>query len=99
MWRIDMDLARSIESREDSIISARSSRQSGVDDSTGKGLGAEAYVEDHLLTPYLPAGFRCAKGNIVSTEARGEQSPPIDRVIYDSAAGAPLLLDSVHSVL
>lgn len=94
-----MDLARSIEAREQSLISLLSSKREGIDDATGKGNSTELLVEAELIRPYLPPGFHCTKGAVVCADEPSHQSPAIDRLIYDSARGAPLVLDPAHSIL
>jgi hypothetical protein len=69
-----------------------------VDDSTGKGLATERLVEDRLLLPYLPPGFKCVKGEVVQTGSN-VASPPIDRIVYSERACPPLLVDETHSVV
>ena len=93
-----MNLAESIEHRENSIISRLRALQAGVDDATGKGSATEDYLEEEILHPYLPAGFKVAKGAVVSTDAPTVQSPAIDRVVYHTGFGAPLVLEPAHSI-
>jgi len=57
-----MSLDESVASREAAIINELQSKQSGIDDKTGKGAAAESLVEDKLLKPYLLPGFSCVKG-------------------------------------
>jgi hypothetical protein len=70
----------------------------GIDNTTGKGDAAEALVEKELLLPFLPFGFSCNKGSVVSLDAPDQQSPAIDRVIYDPGAAPPLLFRKEHSI-
>jgi hypothetical protein len=72
--------------------------QAGIDDRTGKGLATERIVEELLLRPFLPLGFDCGKGSVVSADSPTEQSPAIDRVVFDKRAGAPLVYNPDHSV-
>ncbi len=58
----------------------------------------ENLVQQHLLLPYLPAGFECLKGSVATSEAPNQQSPAIDRVVYQPAVAPPILYDEAHSV-
>jgi hypothetical protein len=55
-------------------------------------------VERELLIPFLPPGFECGKGSVVTAEAPGHQSGAIDRVVFDRSSSAPLLHDEAHSI-
>lgn len=55
-------------------------------------------MEEELLRPFLPPGFACGKGSVVCADRPAEQSPAIDRVIFDRAVAAPLIYDKAHSV-
>lgn len=93
-----MTLKDSMEDREKSIISALRSKQSGIDDRTGKGNATERIVQAQLLEPFLPPRFRCIKGAVVTSQKPQEQSKAIDRVIYDLTACSPLVHDEDHSI-
>lgn len=93
-----MSLEDSIHSTEDSLIQLLQAKRSGIDDRTGKGNATERVVEEHLLVPHLPPGFRVCKGAVVEASDPGKQSLAIDRVIYDHAAASPLLYDEAHSI-
>jgi hypothetical protein len=94
-----MSLEESVARREAAIINDLQSKQSGIDDKTGKGAAAESIVEGQLLKPYLLPGFGCVKGAIVDGAAPSEQSQAIDRIIYDSTVGAPIVFDEAHSII
>jgi hypothetical protein len=93
-----MSLAQAIKDNEDSLIKLLNAKRSGIDDRTGKGAATERIVNEHLLIPYLPPGFRSTKGAVVEAAKPNDQSPAIDRVIYESTAASPLLYDDAHSI-
>ena len=94
-----MSLEESMARREASIINDLQSRQSGINDKTGKGSATERIVEEQLLKPYLLPGFVAVKGAVVDGAEPGRQSAAIDRIIYDSTVGTPLVRDEAHSIL
>jgi hypothetical protein len=67
-------------------------------DATGKGAITERIVEERLINPFLPPHFRCSKGAVSSADAPDEQSPAIDRIVYDPARSPPLVFDGEHSL-
>jgi len=93
-----MSLAEAIKDSEDSLIKLLHAKRSGIDDRTGKGSATERVVEEQLLAPHLPPGFRLCKGAVVDAATPDKQSPAIDRVIYDHSAASPLLYDDAHSI-
>ena len=93
-----MYLEKSIAKREAAIINKLQEKQTAIDDPTGKGLSTEMLIERELLKPFLPPRFACGKGAVVASGVFDEQSPAIDRVIYDTAAATPLIHDETHSI-
>jgi hypothetical protein len=93
-----MKIEESLKQRESSLLSKLLEKQAGIDDRTGKGLATEAVVESELLRSFLPSGFDCGKGSVVSADRPTEQSAAFDRVIFDRSAGMPLLYDQAHSI-
>lgn len=93
-----MSIKGSFLHREASLINKLREIRSGIDDRTGKGAATEAIVEAELLTPFLPLGFECGKGSVVAAEQPDNQSPAIDRVVFDRSSSAPLLHDASHSI-
>lgn len=93
-----MSLETSIDRREKALISTLQEKQSAIHDRTGKGLAAENLIEEALIRPFLPPRFDCTKGAVVTTESPGEQSPAIDRIIFDRTIAFPLIYDSAHSI-
>lgn len=93
-----MSIEQAIANREKTLIHSLLERQEGVDDRTGKGQASERIIEDQLLRPFLPPGFDCGKGAVVTAESPNHQSGAIDRVIFDKAAAPPLLHDEDHSI-
>ena len=93
-----MKIEESLKQREFSLLSKLFEKQAGIDDCTGKGLATEDFIENELLRPFLPPGFHCGKGAVVSVDKPTEQSPAIDRVIFDRTAGVPLIYDQAHSI-
>ena len=87
-----MSLQDSIQSTEEALIELLDAKR-GITDATGKGAATENLVERELLIPYLPIGFRCLKGAVVASGAPDQQSPAIDRVVYEPAVAPPLLFD------
>ena len=92
-----MSLQDSIQSTEEALIKLLDAKR-GITDATGKGAATENLVERELLIPYLPIGFRCLKGAVVASGAPDQQSPAIDRVVYEPAVAPPLLFDEAHSI-
>jgi hypothetical protein len=93
-----MTLEESFAEREQSISAKLREKQFGINDRTGKGMATESIVETELLRPFLPPGFDCGKGAVVSADKPTEQSGAIDRIIFDKRAAAPLVYDPEHSV-
>lgn len=93
-----MKLEESFAHRESSLWSKLKEKQTGIDDRTGKGLATEVVIEDLLLRPFLPPGFLCGKGAIITSDKPEVQSAAIDRVIYDSRISMPLVYDENHSI-
>jgi hypothetical protein len=93
-----VSLRESFIHKEASLISRLREKKSGIDDRTGKGLIAETIVQNELLAPFLPLGFECVKGAVISAEAPDNQSPAFDRVIFDRSSSTPLLYDEAHSI-
>jgi len=93
-----MNLAKSFEHRESSLWAKLKEKQTAIDDRTGKGLATEAVIEELLIRPFLPPGFACGKGAIISSDQPNLQSPAIDRVIFDTRASMPLIYDENHSI-
>jgi len=93
-----MSLKDSLQKTEQAIIKSLQAKQEGIDDRTGKGNETEEIVEHELLLPYLPAGFKCSKGSVVTAAEPNNQSPAIDRVIYDLSSASPLIFGRSHSV-
>ena len=75
------------------------SAKRAIDHRSGKGDEVESIVEDRLLQPYLRPDFRIAKGSVVTSENPSEQSPEMDRIIYDPHDGPPLSHGRARSVL
>lgn len=94
-----MSFADAIKDTEESLIKLLNAKRSGMDDPTGKGSATERLIDEQLLIPHLPPGFRSSKGTVVEAAKPNDQSPAIDRVIYDQSAAAPLLYDEAHSIL
>ena len=94
-----MNLNESALKREESIIRLLESKQSAIDDRTGKGSATEGVVERELLNPYFPPGFECVKGSVLDGSTEGVQSAAIDRVIFDRRVAPPLVYDEAHSIL
>jgi hypothetical protein len=92
-----VSLLDSVQSTEQALIKSLDAKR-GIADATGKGNATENLVEQQLLAPYLPPGFRCLKGSVVASGSPDQQSPPIDRVIYEPGVAPPLLYDEAHSV-
>lgn len=93
-----MNIEESFAQREASLASKLLEKQAGIDDRTGKGAATENVVEDALLRPYLRPGLDCGKGAVICADRPTEQSPAIDRVIFDRTAATPLVYDPAHSV-
>ncbi len=93
-----MEIEESFAQREKSLSSKLLEKQAGIDDPTGKGVATENVVEVALLRPFLPPGFDCGKGAVVCADRPTEQSQAIDRVIFDTTAATPLVIDPAHSV-
>ncbi len=93
-----MSIEESIKEYEEALVKSLLAKRSAIDDRTGKGSATEQMVERELLVPHLTPGLRCSKGAVVSAANPGEQSPAIDRVIYDPSAAPPLLYDEAHSI-
>jgi Domain of unknown function (DUF6602) len=93
-----MSLEVAIENRELTIISEIQAKQAAIDDKTGKGSATEQVIERGLIKPFLPPRFECVKGAVVTSIAPTQQSPAIDRVIFDKAAAPPLMYDPAHSI-
>lgn len=93
-----MSFGASLKDTEDSLIKLLSAKRSGIDDRTGKGSATERIVDEQLLIPYLRPGFKSQKGAVVEAARPDDQSPAIDRVVYDSTAASPLLHDEAHSI-
>jgi hypothetical protein len=93
-----MSLAEAVKETEESLVRLLNSKRSGIDDRTGKGSATERVVDEQLLTPHLPPGFRSSKGAVTEAANPDYQSPAIDRVIYDHSAASPLLYDEAHSI-
>ena len=92
-----VSLPDSIQRTEEALIKLLEAKR-GIADATGKGNATENLVERELLVPYLPIGFRCLKGAVVASGAPDEQSPAIDRVVYEPGVAPPLRYDEAHSV-
>jgi hypothetical protein len=93
-----MSLEEAIKHTEEALIRSLHAKRSAINDRTGKGMATEAIIEHELLASYMPTGFECLKGSVVSASAPDIQSPAIDRVIYDRAAAPPLVYDESHSI-
>jgi hypothetical protein len=93
-----MDLQKSFAERETGLSSKLREKQAAIDDPTGKGNATENVVEEQLLRPFLPPGFDCGKGAIISTDDRTIQSPAIDRIIFARRASTPLVYYPSHSI-
>jgi hypothetical protein len=93
-----MSLQAYIKMAEDAVITALAAKREGIDDRTGKGTATERIVERDLLLPYLPDGFSCRKGAVVTTADPDNQSPAIDRIVYTPAAAPPLVAEEAHSI-
>jgi hypothetical protein len=93
-----MSLAEALKETEESLARLLNAKRSGIDDRTGKGSARERIVDEQLLTPHLPPGFRSSKGAVTEAGKPDYQSPAIDRVIYDHSAASPLLYDEAHSI-
>lgn len=70
-----MSIGESFVRREKKLVEALLEVKTGIDDATGKGSSTEDIIEKELLKPYLPLGFDCGKGAVVSAEAVDSQSP------------------------
>ncbi len=88
----------SLEHREQSIAARLRSSQTGINDPNGKGMDTENVVEEELLRPFLPLGYGCGKGAVVSAEAPTQQSEAIDRIVFDRRAAAPMVYSPAHSI-
>jgi hypothetical protein len=93
-----MNIQESLAQREVSLLSKLREKQAGIDDRTGKGLATELVIEETLLRPFLPPNFDCAKGAVVCADRPTEQSPAIDRVVFDRSVTTPLVYDQAHSI-
>lgn len=93
-----MSIEESIKETEEALIKSLSAKRSAIDDRTGKGSATEMVVDRELLVPHLAPGLRCSKGAVVAAANPDNQSPAIDRVIYDPSAASPLLYDEAHSI-
>lgn len=93
-----MSLAESLKETEEALVRLLNSKRSGIDDRTGKGNATERVIDEQLIVPHLPPGFRSCKGSVTQAANPGYQSPAIDRVIYDHSAASPLLYDESHSI-
>jgi len=93
-----MSIKESVIRKEASLISKLQEMQSGIDDRTGKGSATESIIEVELITPFLPLGFECQKGSVVTAEQPDNQSPAIDRVVFDRSTSVALLQEAAHSV-
>jgi hypothetical protein len=93
-----MTIEQSLIQREASLIAKVREYQSGIDDRTGKGGSGEQVIEEQLVRPFLPAGFDCGKGSVVTADDPATQSPAIDRIVFDRAASMPLISAPEHSV-
>jgi hypothetical protein len=93
-----MSLQESFNHKEAAIISRLLEKQTGINDRTGKGTATEVIVQEELLDPFLPPGFECGKGAVVSAEAPDKQSPAIDRIVIDTSASMPLVHDAAHAI-
>ena len=93
-----MNLQTSFAERETGLSSKLREKQAAIDDSTGKGNATENVVEEQLLRPFLPPGFDCGKGAVISADDPTVQSPAIDRIIFDRRASTPLVYDPSHSI-
>lgn len=93
-----MTIKESFIHKEASLISKLLEKKSGIDDRTGKGVATESIIETELLSPFLPLGYECGKGSVVTAERPDHQSPAIDRVIFDRYSSMPLLHDALHSI-
>ncbi len=85
-----VSLEQCFSNRESSLMSQLRVKQA-IHDPTGKGAETENIVQELLLNPFLPPGFTCSKGSIISSTNPDFQSPAIDRVIFDTRATVPLL--------
>jgi hypothetical protein len=92
-----MNLIAAMEAKEVSIIKRLSVAQLGIHDRTGKGTGAEWIIEEELLRPRLPRNFDICKDAVISSD-KLEQSPAIDRIIYDTSISGPLAYHPDHSI-
>jgi hypothetical protein len=72
--------------------------RAGIDNATGKGSETERIIYDRLVKPNLPPGFVGGKGAVIASDRPEEQSPTIDRVIWDAAAASPLVFAPDHSI-
>jgi len=93
-----MNLQKSFAERETGLSSKLREKQAAIDDPTGKGTATEYVVEEQLLRPFLPPGFDCGKGAVISADDPTIQSPAIDRIIFDRRASTPLVYDLSHSI-
>jgi hypothetical protein len=93
-----MSLEGAVEAKENAIISELLQKQGAIDDKTGKGLSTEHVIEDGLIKHFLPLRFDCAKGAVITSRKPEQQSPAIDRVIFDKSAAPPLMYDIAHSI-
>lgn len=93
-----MSLRDYIQMAENALITGLAAKREGIDDNTGKGAATEGLVEHELLLPYLPAGFRCRKGAVVTAAEPDRQSLAIDRIVYMPAVAPPLVADEAHSI-
>ena len=93
-----MSLEDAIEKREKAIISDLQDKQLAINDRTGKGLSTENAIEKALIKPFLPPRFECTKGAVITSKKPEQQSPTIDRIIFDKSAAPPLMHDIAHSI-
>ncbi len=93
-----MSLNEAIARAEEKLIAELKGAKAGINDRTGKGAAAERVVEEMLLLPYLRPTFRCHKGAVIEGERPDEQSPAIDRVVYDPNDAPPLIFQPEHCV-
>ena len=92
-----MSLKESFANREMSIVHTLKELQV-INDNTGKGSTTEDHIEAVLLRPFLPPGFLCGKGAVISSTEPDYQSPAIDRIIYDTRHSMPLVYGENHSI-
>ncbi len=83
---------------ENALAADLRATRAGINDTTGKGSEMEQVIEQRLILPHLPPGFGSRKGAVISSEARGRQSPAIDRVIYNRDDASPIVYSELHSI-